>query len=134
MKIGSKLIMLLAGGLLLLSFSLASKPKIELTTIDIKSDKVTLHFNADGRLYTGNNIYVLRIGNKSFKHYSETIKDRKTELTYNLSPEEYNALNSGDVIWISYGEQIRTNQLDASKIEKLSQSSNTIWYLGTLTK
>jgi hypothetical protein len=76
----------------------------------------------------------LRIGNKSFKHYSETIKDRKTELTYNLSPEEYNALNSGDVIWISYGEQIRTNQLDASKIEKLSQSSNTIWYLGTLTK
>ena len=80
----------------------------------------------------GSNIYVLHIGNRCYSHGKQSKSGGKGSISYKIPATDYNLLNDGTQMYLTYGQLDNTNP---ASLEKLAnESAFPCWELGLFKK
>ncbi len=128
-------IILLSGLLFILALPLRSiaqeKAKTSVSSMKQKGSTVAITLTSSKPFRMGGNIYVLHVGSKNFEHSSQASNKGKSTITFPVSMDEYNALQEGAGMFLTYG-RIKEEGVDMERLSKLK--SNKCWSLGKLNK
>lgn len=85
----------------------AQNAEITISESLIQEDELQLTFHSSKPIIVGDNMYILHIGNNSFTYSREKNNEQEGWLTFFIPLQEFNALHDGDLIWITYGNNLK---------------------------
>lgn len=109
-------------------------PIAKMQNVIIVQDHIELEVVAKTPFYVGANVFVLHIGDFSFDRYHQADIDNKGSLKFILSKEEYDQLQNGAPLFLSYG-RLFDDQLPISERNLIAKESPDLCQnLGMFTK
>jgi hypothetical protein len=129
-----KIFLLLILSILFNSFAFAQSTAV-VSKIIQKGQRFELTVTAEKPFYVGGNIHILHIGKQSFSLSKQVNMDGKGAIIFYISTEEFNSLNEGDYIWMSYGNKFKKTPATTEDPAKFCRkNSKTCWALGKFNK
>ena len=121
--------------IILLPFSMkvVAQERIKTKIAHVKQKKETVLFtlHSSKPFIFANNRYILHIGNNDFYRNTQFIKDGKGIMTFMIPVADFNSLQEGTDIYLTYGQPTTDN----SELEELSKADYArCWSLGKFSK
>lgn len=112
------------------------KAKVKLAGAKQKGQTVSLTLSSSKPFRVGGNRYVLHIGAKDFVRSQQTKSKGKGTISFLIPIDEFNRLNDGEVMYISYGNLMSEGELPSE--QQLTDLTNSpteqCWSLGKFSK
>ncbi len=112
------------------------KAKIKIANARQKGQTVSLTLSSSKPLRVGGNRYVLHIGAKDFVRSQQTKTKGKGTISFLIPIDEFNKLNDGEIMYMSYGNLMSEGELPTE--QQLTDLTNSpteqCWSLGKFTK
>ena len=129
-----KISLLLILNILFYYFSFAQSTAV-VSKIIQNGQRFELTITGEKPFYVGGNIHILHIGKQSFSLSKQLNMNGRGALVFYISTDEFNSLNEGDYIWMSYGKKFKKTPASTEDPEKFCRkNSKTCWALGKFSK
>ena len=129
-----KISLLLILNILFYYFSFAQSTVV-VSKIIQNGQRFELTITGEKPFYVGGNIHILHIGKQSFSLSKQLNMNGKGAIVFYISTDEFNSLNEGDYIWMSYGKKFKKTPASTEDPEKFCRkNSKTCWALGKFSK
>ena len=129
-----KISLLLILNILFYYFSFAQSTAV-VSKIIQNGQRFELTITGEKPFYVGGNIHILHIGKQSFSLSKQLNMNGKGAIVFYISTDEFNSLNEGDYIWMSYGKKFKKTPASTEDPEKFCRkNSKTCWALGKFSK
>jgi hypothetical protein len=112
------------------------KAKIKLANARQKGQTVSVTLSSSKPLRVGGNRYVLHIGAKDFVRSQQTKSKGKGTISFLIPINEFNKLNDGEVMYMSYGNLMSEGELPTEQqlTELTNSPTEQCWSLGKFSK
>ncbi len=129
-----KISLLLILNILFYYFSFAQSTAV-VSKIIQNGQRFELTITGEKPFYVGGNIHILHIGKQSFSLSKQLNMNGRGAIVFYISTDEFNSLNEGDYIWMSYGKKFKKTPASTEDPEKFCRkNSKTCWALGKFSK
>ena len=129
-----KISLLLILNILFYYFSFAQSTVV-VSKIIQNGQRFELTITGEKPFYVGGNIHILHIGKQSFSLSKQLNMNGRGAIVFYISTDEFNSLNEGDYIWMSYGKKFKKTPASTEDPEKFCRkNSKTCWALGKFSK
>ena len=118
--------------LLLSSVKVSAQALPAATIKKVKQVNNTVEFTvaSSSAFYVGNNIFILRIGKRSFDLSRQENIDDKGLLTFLIPADQYFSLFEGEKIFLTYGQLLPDESVDSELMEVCSRQPDACQHLG----
>ena len=112
--------------------SAQSKPRTEISCAKQNGSKIEFTITSAKPFIFGSNRYILNIGTKQFFLHRQWKENGAGKMTFYIPAEDFNNLNEGDGIYLTYGTIFRNE--DENAREELSKGNSRCWSMGKFNK
>jgi hypothetical protein len=114
------------------SYRLPAQTKAVTKIAQVKEKAGTVYFtlNSSKPFIFGNNRYILHMGGKEFFRNQQSKKNGKGVLTFMIPAKEYEEIQEGVKMYLSYGNM----DVDGEDVDAHAEASSRQWPLGSFTK
>lgn len=107
------------------------KAKTKVATVKQKGNQVIFTLTSSKKFVTGGNDYILFIGNRHFEENKNLSSNGKGVMNFYLSDKDFNSLQEGDNIYLTYGHIANDEEHEGEQLEEYGKQNNKrVWPLG----
>lgn len=107
--------------------------KARIGTVKQKNNTIEFTVTSSVPFYVGGNVYVLHIGNKTFRLSEQTSDDKnRGYLKFFIPVDEYNKLKEGNAVYLTYGYMHTNEEQEVLAVSK--KDPDRCWQVGKFSK